>query len=101
MLSFLYSIYKKYQKDQQRISDKKRLDLELEITHSIQQNILAINERVPGIQTSHLYLPADSTSGDWYGQYYIEESHTAYFFCGDVTGHGITQFCGQPCGWGH
>ena len=44
---------------------------------------------MPHIEVAGFYAPASQTGGDWYGCHYDEASRIAYFFVGDVTGHGF------------
>ena len=71
---------------------EERLSLQssLEAAEVVQESLLpGKNRDIPGVIIKSSYKPAEQTGGDWYYHFYDEHNNMAYFFCGDVTGHGI------------
>ena len=70
--------------------EKSILQSSLEAAEVVQESLLPKgSSKIPGVKIVSNYLPADRTGGDWYYYFYNESRKIAYFFCGDVTGHGI------------
>lgn len=66
-----------------------RMEKDLEAARAVQETLIPEFFSVPGLDVATHYQSADQTGGDWYGGHYDEDKHTAYFFVGDVTGHGV------------
>ncbi len=81
-------------------ASKARIEQELEVATAIQHNLLIKPDRIPGLDTSFWYQSAEQIGGDWYGVFYDESKQRAYFYIGDVTGHGAPSalMTGVLCG---
>lgn len=66
-----------------------KVDKDLEAAHAVQLHLLPVNIDVPGIELAVHYVSADQTGGDWYAGFHDSVCNRAYFFVGDVTGHGV------------
>ena len=67
-----------------------RLEAELEVAHSIQENLLP-KDPVPkesGLDVAIQYQAAEECAGDWYHQYYNEKTGETILAVADVAGHG-------------
>jgi serine phosphatase RsbU (regulator of sigma subunit) len=62
----------------------------METARAIQESLIFKDSSAPGIVTASLYLPAESTGGDWFSTEYDEVNGRFYAFMGDVTDHGIS-----------
>jgi len=70
--------------------EKVRLEDELAIAHSIQNNFL-IQNPLPaqsGVEVAAQYTPATEVAGDWYGYSFDPETGQSVFAIADVSGHG-------------
>ena len=63
---------------------------QLDAARAVQQSHLIPNQSIPGITLHHHYRSAEKTGGDWYGNYYDEETTIMFTLIGDVTGHGLS-----------
>ena len=70
--------------------EQERVNRDLEMAHALQNALLPTNKNIPGVQITSYYQSAEQTGGDWYSYYYDKKNHLFHFFCGDVTGHGIS-----------
>ncbi len=70
--------------------EKVRLEGELAITRSIQDNFLPRETLPPtaGIEMSAIYRPAEEAAGDWYGTHHDPTTGESLVIITDVSGHG-------------
>ena len=77
-----------------------RLEAELDAARAVQAALLPEETSLPGLELATYFRSASKASGDWYGFWFDERSRHAYFFIGDVTGHGVSSalLAGVACG---
>ncbi len=70
--------------------EKIRLDSELKIARTIQENLLpqAQHPRNSGLEVTAKYVPASEVAGDWYFYTYSEKTRESVICVADVSGHG-------------
>lgn len=68
---------------------KMQQDNEIELAATIQKSLVAFPNRVPNVEISRHYIPAEQMSGDWVAVFYNDENRTLRFYLGDASGHGI------------
>ncbi|MDQ3233723.1 MAG: SpoIIE family protein phosphatase, partial [Pseudobdellovibrionaceae bacterium] len=56
----------------------------------VQQALFPTIKRLGSFAVADFFKAADHTGGDWYGYYEEDRRDRAYFFIGDVTGHGLS-----------
>jgi len=74
----------------QEQKEKFRLEDELALAHSIQNNFL-MHGKLPeesGVDVASKYVPAAECAGDWYGYYFDPHTVQSVFAIADVSGHG-------------
>ena len=75
----------------QEQKEKVKLESELAITETIQENFLP-HKKVPStcpFQISATYIAAEKASGDWYHYNYDEDRKLTVVVVADVSGHGV------------
>ncbi|MBF0441804.1 MAG: SpoIIE family protein phosphatase, partial [Oligoflexales bacterium] len=70
--------------------EKASLDSNMESARAFQQTLLPFTVMPGEIEMASYYKPSERVGGDWIGSYYDEVGKVAFFYIGDVTGHGIT-----------
>ena len=73
----------------ENLEAKTRMEIDLLAAHSVQSAFLPREVEIPGLEVRRYYQSCEQTGGDWYWCHYDEKQNNAYFFLGDVTGHGI------------
>lgn len=69
--------------------EKKRMQAELDLAHSIQQRLLpSQSPAVPGLDIAGANHPATETSGDYFDYVHLQDGRLAVLIA-DVTGHGL------------
>ncbi|MBF0441310.1 MAG: SpoIIE family protein phosphatase [Oligoflexales bacterium] len=68
---------------------KAKIEAEIESAKAFQDTLLPRGDMPLSLQIASYYQPAEKVGGDWYGYHYDKENQVAYFYIGDVTGHGI------------
>ncbi len=66
------------------------LEESLKEAQLVQQALFPSIKRLGSFAVADFFKAADHTGGDWYGYYEEERRQRAYFFIGDVTGHGVS-----------
>jgi predicted ATPase/serine phosphatase RsbU (regulator of sigma subunit) len=66
------------------------LEQSLKEAQLVQQALFPTIKRLGSFAVADHFKAADHTGGDWYGYYEEERRQRAYFFIGDVTGHGVS-----------
>lgn len=66
------------------------LEESLKEAQLVQQALFPTIRRLGSFAVADCFKAADHTGGDWYGYYEEERRQRAYFFIGDVTGHGVS-----------
>ncbi len=66
------------------------LEESLKEAQLVQQALFPTIKRLGSFAVADHFKAADHTGGDWYGYYEEERRQRAYFFIGDVTGHGVS-----------
>ena len=61
---------------------------QMDKAQQIQQHLLPNGVEIPGLQTAHVFEPADTVAGDYYD--FLPLSDGSWLICvADVTGHGV------------
>ncbi|WP_176736301.1 SpoIIE family protein phosphatase [Oligoflexus tunisiensis] len=66
------------------------LEASLKEAQLVQQALFPTIKRLGSFAVADYFKAADHTGGDWYGYYEEDTRDRAYFFIGDVTGHGVS-----------
>ncbi len=66
------------------------LEESLKEAQLVQQALFPSIKRLGSFSVADHFKAADHTGGDWYGYHEEERKQRAYFFIGDVTGHGVS-----------
>jgi len=73
----------------EQANEKKRLQAELDLAHTIQQRLLPHQSPdVPGLDISGVNIPATETSGDYFDYVTLADGRLGVIVA-DVTGHGL------------
>ncbi len=72
------------------IREHARTQGEIEAAQAVQEALLPQSLPTERVRISASYKPANYIGGDWYGNYYDEQSRVLYFYIGDITGHSFS-----------
>jgi serine phosphatase RsbU (regulator of sigma subunit)/HAMP domain-containing protein len=67
-----------------------RVSAEIEAARAVQEGLLPQQIALESMKAVALYQPANHIGGDWYGHYLDRPNDIAYYYIGDITGHGFS-----------
>lgn len=67
-----------------------RVSAEIEAARAVQEGLLPQQMDLESMKAIALYQPANHIGGDWYGHYLDRQNKIAYYYIGDITGHGFS-----------
>jgi two-component system sensor histidine kinase ChiS len=67
-----------------------RREIDLDAARAVQRTLLPETFDIPNIEVSTAYYPAELAGGDLFGAHFDKQGNRAFFFIGDVTGHGVS-----------
>ena len=66
-----------------------RVSAEIETARAVQEGLLPHKITVLNMDVVALYQPVHHIGGDWHGYHFDPKSRFAYYYIGDITGHGF------------
>lgn len=66
-----------------------RVSAEIETARAVQEGLLPNKIDVANMDVIALYQPVHNIGGDWYGYHFDPDNKIAYYYIGDITGHGF------------